>query len=56
MIKHVELNEKLENYILEHSNEFNPILKEIIDYNQTLGDKKKTSNIYFSSTTFTDNN
>ena len=55
MIKHVELNEKLENYILEHSNEFNPILKEIIDYNQTLGDKK-TSNIYFSSTTFTDNN
>tara|TARA_Y100000996_G_C22489267_1_gene629501 strand:- start:202 stop:855 length:654 start_codon:yes stop_codon:yes gene_type:complete len=41
MIKHVELNEKLENYILEHSNEFNPILKEIIDYNQTLGDKKK---------------
>ena len=41
MIKHVELSEKLENYILEHSNEFNPILKEIIDYNQTLGDKKK---------------
>ena len=41
MTKHVELNEKLEKYILEHSNELNPILKEIIDYNQTLGDKKK---------------
>ena len=41
MTKHVELNEKLEKYILEHSNELNPILKEIIDYNQTLGDQKK---------------
>ena len=41
MIKHVELNEKLEKYILEHSNDLNPILKEIIDYNQTLGDKNK---------------
>ena len=41
MTKHVELNEKLEKYILEHSNKLNPILKEIIDYNQTLGDQKK---------------
>ena len=41
MAKHLVINHTLENYIIEHSNELNPVLKEIIDYNLTLGDKKK---------------
>ena len=41
MTKHVELNHSLEKYIIDHSNELDPTLKEIIDYNTTLGDKKK---------------
>ena len=41
MTKHVELNNSLEKYITDHSNELDPVLREIIDYNSTLGDKKK---------------
>ncbi len=41
MTKHVELNHSLEKYITDHSNELDPVLREIIDYNTTLGDKKK---------------
>ena len=41
MTKHVELNNSLEKYITDHSNELDPVLREIIDYNTTLGDKKK---------------
>ena len=41
MTKHVELNNSLEKYIIDHSNELDPVLREIIDYNKTLGDKKK---------------
>ena len=41
MTKHIELNHSLEKYIIDHSSELNPVLKEIIDYNLTLGDKKK---------------
>ncbi len=41
MAKHLVINHTLENYIIENSNELNPVLKEIIDYNSTLGDKKK---------------
>ena len=41
MAKHLIINHALERYIVEHSNELNPVLKEIIDYNLTLGDKKK---------------
>ena len=41
MTKHVELNNSLEKYIIDHSNELDPVLREIIDYNTTLGDKKK---------------
>ena len=41
MIKHIELNNSLEKYIIDHSNGLDPVLREIIDYNKTLGDKKK---------------
>ena len=37
MTKHVELNNSLEKYIIDHSNELDPVLREIIDYNTTLG-------------------
>ena len=52
MTKHVELNNSLEKYITDHSNELDPVLREIIDYNTTLGDKKITD-INFSSSIFT---
>ena len=41
MTKHVELNHSLEKYIIDHSNKLDPVLKEINNYNTTLGDKKK---------------
>ena len=41
MTKHVRLNRSLEKYIIDHSNKLNPVLREIINYNTTLGDKKK---------------
>ena len=41
MTKHVGLNRSLEKYIIDHSNKLNPVLREIINYNTTLGDKKK---------------
>ena len=41
MTKHVELNQPLEKYIIDHSNKLDPVLREIINYNTTLGDKKK---------------
>ena len=41
MTKHVELNPPLEKYIIDHSNKLDPVLREIINYNTTLGEKKK---------------
>ena len=41
MTKHIELNYSLEKYIIKHSNELNPVQKEILEYNLSLGDKKK---------------
>tara|TARA_B100000579_G_scaffold55951_1_gene39707 strand:+ start:103 stop:756 length:654 start_codon:yes stop_codon:yes gene_type:complete len=41
MTKHVELNHSLEKYIIDHSNKLDPVLREIVNYNTTLGDKKK---------------
>ena len=41
MTKHIELNHSLEKYIIKHSNELNPVQKEILEYNLSLGDKKK---------------
>ncbi len=41
MGKNLEITEKLENYINKFSVKLNPIQKEIIDYNNTLGDVKR---------------
>jgi caffeoyl-CoA O-methyltransferase len=41
MGKNLEITEKLENYINKFSLKLNPIQKEIIDYNNTLGDVKR---------------
>ena len=41
MIKSLEINERLENYISDHSYDLHPIQKEILNHNKTLGDVKK---------------
>ena len=41
MIKSLEINEKLEKYISDHSYDLHPIQKEIINYNNKLGEVKK---------------
>jgi caffeoyl-CoA O-methyltransferase len=41
MGKNLEINEKLENYIKKFSSDLHPIQKEIISYNESLGDIKK---------------
>ena len=41
MGKNLEINEKLEKYIEEHSKNLHPIQKEIISYNENLGDIKR---------------
>jgi len=41
MIKSIEINERLEKYISDHSYDLHPVQKEILKYNETLGDKKK---------------
>ena len=42
MGKNLEITEKLEKYINNFSLKLNPIQQEIIDYNNTLGDVKRT--------------
>ena len=41
MIKSLEINERLENYISDHSYDLHPIQKEILNHNKSLGDVKK---------------
>jgi len=41
MDKDFEINEKLKNYIEDYSEKLHPVQKEIIEYNNSLGDIKK---------------
>ena len=41
MGSNLAINDKIEEYINEHSLKLNPIQKEIITYNDTLGDIKR---------------
>ena len=41
MPKNIDLTEKLEKYILNHSDDLHPVQKEIIDHNERLGDIKR---------------
>ena len=41
MIKSLEINERLEKYISDHSYDLHPIQKEILNYNNSLGEIKK---------------
>ena len=41
MIKSLEINERLEKYISDHSYDLHPVQKEILEYNDTLGHSKK---------------
>ncbi len=41
MPKNIQLTNLLEKYIINHSNKLNPILNEVIKYNNSLGDQKK---------------
>ena len=41
MIKSLEINERLEKYISDHSYDLHPVQKEIVKYNDTLGHSKK---------------
>ena len=41
MIKSLEINERLEKYISDHSYDLHPVQKEILKYNDTLGNSKK---------------
>ena len=41
MTKHIDLNNSLEKYIIDHSSELHPVLKEIVNYNVSLGNQKK---------------
>ena len=41
MIKNLEINERLEKYISDHSYDLHPIQKEILKYNEKLGQIKK---------------
>ena len=42
MGKNLEINESLEKYINNFSLKLNPVQQEIINYNNTLGDVKRT--------------
>ena len=52
MIKSLKISKKLEDYIVEHSYELNPIQKEIIKHNEKMGRKKnaniRNTRIFFS--------
>ena len=41
MIKSLEINERLEKYISDHSYDLHPVQKEILNYNNSLGEIKK---------------
>ena len=41
MIKSIKIDENLENYISNNSNELHPVQKELIEYNNSLGDIKR---------------
>ncbi|MDC3139511.1 SAM-dependent methyltransferase, partial [Candidatus Pelagibacter sp.] len=41
MGKNIEISEKIEKYINNYSFKLNPVQKEIIDYNNTLGNEKR---------------
>ena len=41
MIKSLEINERLEKYISDHSHDLHPVQRDILKYNDTLGHSKK---------------
>ena len=41
MIKSLNINENLEKYIRENSYDLHPVQKDIIEYNNSLGNQKK---------------
>jgi len=41
MIKSLEINERLEKYISDHSYDLHPVQRDILKYNDTLGQSKK---------------
>ena len=41
MTKSIKIDENLENYISNNSNELHPVQKELIEYNNNLGDIKR---------------
>ena len=41
MIKSLEINERLEKYISDHSYDLHPVQRDILKYNDTLGHSKK---------------
>ena len=41
MIKSLKIDERLEKYISDHSHDLHPVQKEILNYNDSLGDVKK---------------
>ena len=41
MIKSLEINERLEKYISDHSYDLHPVQRDILKYNDTLGKSKK---------------
>ena len=44
MGSNIKITNELEDYINNHSYKLNPIQREIIKHNETLGDKKKNAN------------
>ena len=45
MGSNLQLNSQIEDYINNNSLDLHPIQKEIIEYNEKLGEKKKNANI-----------
>ena len=43
MIKSLEINEELEKYISDHSYDLHPVQKEILNYNNSLGEIKNAN-------------
>ena len=52
MIKSLEINERLEKYISDHSYDLHPVQKEILNHNNSLGEIKKNANFNNSGVLF----
>ena len=52
MIKSLEINERLEKYISDHSYALHPVQRDILKYNDTLGHSKKCKFQYRRHTFF----